>query len=459
MHNMDLFDDPTGHEDGDGKGGSPPPSASLRAKVEALVGELRDKKIQGLSSKAKADPEKIRAIEARYHPDTWVRQVTATIAAGNLKQASHVVKLVHTGARGTNILVTPETLPERDLVGTHSLGPSFTPDITVNSSANLPGRDLLRIEHHGRTLLELAQAEDPELIDVLSEDEAEGREMAKALAQYAQQARPLRADPRLRQVFWLVGDDPARDRDFHLLVPLYSSSMAAHLYRVVQEARWSEPAQAARNARKANKSHPQGVTEFPNLARLTIGGANKQNVSQGNAQRRGVNYLLDARPPEWRQQAIQPPLGARSFFSLPSHRRQTYGLVNALTTFLLKDPTPNRFTHRRIDGLVEALIDHFLISASAVKSIPGGWSADERCRLSSAQQAWLDPEAVQERGPEASGAVLPGWQDEVAADFGAWLNREVLRLCKRQKRDLALGDKQAREWTRRFGDQLSWLEG
>ncbi|WP_404299102.1 type I-F CRISPR-associated protein Csy1 [Halomonas sp.] len=461
MHNMDLFDEPPDPDKGSGdeQGGFLPPSDSLRAKVEALVSELRDKKLQSLSAKDRADPEKTRSIEARYHPDTWVRWVTATIAAGNLKQASHVAKLIHTGAKGTNILATPETLPDRDLVGTHSLGSAFLPDITVNSSANLPGRDLLRIEHHKRTLLELAQAEDPELIEVLSEDETEGREMAKALAQYAQQTSPRRADPRLRQVYWLVGDDPASDSHFHLLVPLYSSSLAAHFYRVIQDSRWSESAQAARNARKTNKAHPQGVTEFPNLARLTIGGANKQNVSQGNAERRGINYLLDARAPQWHQQEVRPPLGSRSFFSLTSHRRQTYGLVNALTTFLLSDPATNRFTRRRIDGMVDSLIDHFLVSASAVKSLPGGWSTDERCRIPLAQRAWLDPETVAEGEPKASVDTLPWWQDEVAADFGAWLNREVLRLCKRQKRDLALGDEQAREWARRFGDQLSWLEG
>ncbi|MCV5473018.1 type I-F CRISPR-associated protein Csy1, partial [Escherichia coli] len=89
------------------------------------------------------------------------------------------------------------------------------------------------------------------------------------------------------------------DDGYHLLCPLFSSSLAQVMYEKLTAMRFSEESKAIRDAHKAGKWHSQPDIRFPNLAEMHYGGGNQQNISLLNIARVGRVWLLPSMPPTW----------------------------------------------------------------------------------------------------------------------------------------------------------------
>lgn len=422
--------------------------AALRAVVADFLKNRLDDKLEKIKDDDEAAPVKRAELHHTFNAENWL-----TSAAKRVKQiqlVTHVLKATHPDPKidqATNLYVPPRNLAAHALVGSHVLGESFDDDVTGNAAA-LDVYGFLTQEFQGATLLELMRVEDNDLAQALS---SQPEQAAAWMQTFAGIELPRCAKPTshtlAKQLYWLTGNNPHDDASYHLLAPLYASSLAHRVYQTVQDDRFSEEAKTARDAKKAGTFSERPVREYPQLAVQQLGGTKPQNISQLNSERRGNNFLLASLPPIWRTEELKPLLNTESMFPRYSRRPEVRPLLKAMLAFLKSDLARNVETRaRRAEG-VNALIDEFLQLSAELRSLPPGWSQTPDCRLGSAQKHWLDPDGVA-LACGASGQPLPtDTAEQISAAFANWLNAQL-------RNPLPMGDPEFLEWRQQMHEQI-----
>ncbi len=418
-------------------------SQSLRQIMQAFIDERLAAKIKNLSP----DDPKYAELQEQYRFENWVSDAARRV--GQLQVVTHTLKAVHPDAKGTNLFVPPGSLPDKPWIGSHLLTQDYATDVVGNAAA-LDVYKFLQLELDGKNLLDRALENAPALLEALSNDSAQAQSWVESFAAIIQPKESCRTSNKAKQIYWLVGDEPTRDEDFHLLSPLYPSSLAHRIFQRIQHDRFSEQAKAARQARREKKPAETGYSDYPNLVAQKLGGTKPQNISQLNSERGGNNYLLASLPPLWRSREQWLPLKVDSVFPRFMRQERPRWLMDNMKAFLATDPPANVHTRNRVDGLVNALIDELILFTAAMHQLEPGWSADDNCQLVEAEQFWLDPERAELDEDFALRRSSTGWQAEIQSRFANQLNKVLA--------ELPVGDVEHHEWVRRIDRKLDTLE-
>ncbi|GAP37737.1 type I-F CRISPR-associated protein Csy1 [Piscinibacter sakaiensis] len=425
-----------------------PRSGAFRAAIVAFVDARREAKL-------KRD-EKAGTAASRYDPDVWLAD--AARRAPQLQAATHVAKATHPDARGSNLHVAPDKLPQHAEIGSHSLGHAFAEDV-VGAGA-LGVFKFLQLEVEGRRLLDWMLLGDEDLQHALHPDPAVARAWMAAFCALVREAGPPRSHGLAKQVYWLVGDDPSNDDDFHLLQPMFSSSLAQALHASVQEI-FGDDAKAARQAKRDRAPHEGTFFEYRALAMRKLGGSKPQNISQLNSERGGNNLLLASLPPLWRELAGLSMFGQRSAIECLPRLAEVRTLLGRLVT-CLRDAAgktmETRIERERIERALGWQLPVFFEMVQARHE--AGWTRSPLCELPLCEQLWLDPERTElppredslEEDLAFNEAFASGhWADEVAERFSRWLNGSL-----RDHGITAVGDVEFRHWARQALVDVAW---
>lgn len=406
---------------------------TIRALIEAFLKERFETKAEKL---AEDDPKR-EALAEQFELEAWVDNAARRVS--QLQVVTHSLKPIHPDAKGTNLYVPPETLTNHGLVGSHALPEVFQADVVGNAAA-LDVYKFLKLEHDGKSLLERVLEGDIELANALSQDPAQAKEWMRAFAAITEPRGEASSHANAKQLYWLAkGDDPADDQSFHLLAPLYATSLTHRVFQTINEDRFGEPAKLAREARRKNLASETGYRDYPNLAVQKLGGTKPQNISQLNSERGGNNYLLASLPPNWVSREVRVPLGTDSVFPRFGRRREVRQLVSDLRRFLESNPGQNYETRDLRDDLNAALMDELMVFSMELHRLPPGWSGDSKCRLAVEEAYWLDPGRAMEDETFRQAREEADWPSEVRKRFANWLNRQL-------GRKLPMGDTEHRRW-------------
>ena len=234
--------------------------------------------------------------------------------------------------------------------------------------------------------------------------------------------------------------------DYHLLAPLFPTSLVHAVYTHLQESRFSDAVKQARQAHKEEKAHPNGYREYPHLAMQKFGGTKPQNVSQLNSERRGENWLLPSLPPVWLNEVARPPLGIPTIFERWfGARPEVRKLTKILAHFLASTSYNNQNIRNTRTKLVEGLSDALWQCAAEIQELPSGWSAIPECKLDQNEALWLDPKRTEDDEAFAIQRDRGDWQVAIASRFGNWLNGQLIYHSKSDN-PLPLGSAEHREW-------------
>ena len=411
----------------------------FRAAIDAFIQE----RLQAKLDKLKPDDETQRAeLITQYQRDAWLQNAAKRVQ--QIQAVTHSLKPIHPDARGTNLYVQPSTLASLSELGSHALGANMTPDV-VGNAASLDVYKLLKLEVAGISLLAALQANQPEALQGLHADPQQAQALCDAfVGLILAREGGASSHARAKQLYWLAGNDPCDDGAYHLLAPLYATSLAHAVYAPLQDARFGEANKAARQARRDGKAHEGVYYEYRDLAVQKMGGTKPQNVSQLNSERGGTNYLLSSLPPPaWKNTQRYLPLHANSVFERAfGARRAVRGAIKALLAFLLTDPPANHPTRLRVDDYLDALVDELVIYAGEMQSQPAGWTLDERYdELVLPEKLWLDPLRAEmpDETDFAKEWLWMDWPVEVGKRFARWLNAQL-------QGKLSVGDAEMREW-------------
>ncbi|HSH48566.1 MAG TPA: type I-F CRISPR-associated protein Csy1 [Halomonas sp.] len=417
-----------------------------KEEIQQIIQAFIDERLAVRLEKLTADDPKREALAEQFAFENWVGDAARRVS--QLQVVTHALKATHPDAKGSSRYVEPAALPEVSLIGSHVLPDDFSGDVVGNAAA-LDVYKFLQLLHEGKSLLELALEGDTAFSAALSDNPEQASKWAQAFASITRPKEGEASHSLAKQLYWLVGDDPTDNEEFHLLAPLYATSLAHQVFRRVNVDRFGEDAKAARQARRENKPLDLGYRDYPGLAVQKLGGTKPQNISQLNSERGGNNYLLASLPPKWKSQGIKPPLHTESVFKRFGRRREARWLASDLLRFLKTDPPENRDTRDRIDSYIAALIDELVLFASEFQVLEPGWSADSACRLSLEQQLWLDPWRSEEDAEFAQQREQEDWAESIRTTFARWLNGWL--------KPLGAGDDEHREWQARLKRQLDIL--
>jgi len=416
--------------------------------LRALIADFLKKRLDDKLDKIPNDDQKRAYLQQQFTPETWLEDAARRVK--QIQAVTHSLKPIHPDAKGSNLYCQPQAQSSHPVVGSHCLGEEFEGDVVGNAAA-LDVYKLLKLEHQGRSLLALALDRDVDLAAALSNEPAQAGEWIDAFAGLIEARGRISSHTLAKQLYWLTGDDPHDNASFHLLAPLYASSLAHRVYQVVQDDRFSEEAKAARDARKENGYSERPVREYPQLAIQKLGGTKPQNISQLNSERRGDNFLFASLPPAWRSFDVKALLGIDSMFKPYGRLPEVKEILKVLLAFLKSDPVRNLETRTRCAEWVDGLIDEFLQFSTELQSLPFGWSQEPGCRLSNAEKHWLDPEGA-EQALTSDGLPLPSdTAERVSMLFANWLNGQL-------RDSLPMGDPEFLEWRNRMYEQIKAQE-
>jgi len=425
-------------------------SARFRSAIAAFIEARREAKLKGKEDDADG--------ASKYDYETWLAD--AARRAVQIQAVTHVLKATHPDARGSSLHCAPHTLPQHADIGTHVLGDGYAEDVVGNAAA-LDVYKFLKIEVDGRRLLDWMRDGDSDLRDALHRDSKVAEAWMQAFGALVRGEGQFTSHELAKQVYWLVGEDAADDTQYHLLQPLFSSSLAHAVHADIQEVRFGESSKLARQAFLAQEAHEGEYREYRGLVARKLGGTKPQNISQLNSERGGVNYLLASLPPRWKRENTPGLLGVESVFEQFVWFEGVRSLVKKLSDFLLSDPDGNMETRTRREEIEQALALRLSAFAASIQArFQPGWTRDPECRLPQCEQLWLDPERTElplrdgcEQEDDAFNAAYTfgRWPDEVAGRFANWLNGQL-----RDAGLVTVGDAEYRHWAKQVLIDAAW---
>lgn len=415
----------------------------FRHTITTFIDERRDTKLKGL------DGEAATQVAAKYDYHTWIADAARRV--GQIQAVTHVLKATHPDARGSSLHVAPASLPLRDEIGTHSLGADYADDIVGNAAA-LDVYKFLKLEVEGRKLLDWLQDGDADLLTAFHDDQALAREWADAFKGLVRTSDVLASHAMAKQVYWCVSGEPGDDAGFHLLQPLFSSSLAHAVHQEINDARFGDDNKAVRQARRDKVAHDAPYRDYRNLVTRKLGGTKPQNISQLNSERGGVNYLLASLPPQWGQDRPKQFLFIDSVLGRFRRFEGVNDLIDALLALLKSNPPPTMETRIKRERIERALGESLAAFGLASRELfQPGWTRDANCRLPLCEQLWFDPERTElPPRPDHLDTDLAfneafewkDWPDEVAHRFGNWLNAIL------SEQGLPVGDAEHAYWAK-----------
>lgn len=423
-------------------------AAQYRIEIERFLSERLTTKLAKL---ADDDPKRDQEI-AKHQREAWIESAAAR--AKHLHAVTHVAKATHSSAKGsTNEHCPPESLIARDEVGTHAIGSEFRLDVAVDDAKHLDLYGFLALAVDGVSILNGLSTQDATVTVAFADDRVRAEQLAEELRRVFLKG-DFASHPLMKQVFWPVEDSAATENQYHLLAPLFASSLAQVVHERINDVRYSEQAKAARKARWAQAAHPHGYADYVHLAVRKLGGTKPQNISQLNSERGGVNYLLGSLPPEWKSRDVAEPWNLDSVFGRFGRRADVRQLLLELRRFLKTDPPENAETRNRVDVYVDALIDALVGFAAQIQAaLTTGWTADPRCKLVRCEQLWLDPRRAQSSQsadqPFRTDWDWMDWPQEIGERFGNWLNTQL-------EKNLPVGSAEKKYWARQLLADGEW---
>lgn len=416
--------------------------SGLSAQIAEYIARRAEAKLEKFdkeSAKQDAEPGSGRQeLADRYEPAIWLTD--AAKRAKQIQMVTHALKHSHPDARGSSLYAPGDSTQAGETgkgayLSTASLG---TPVIdAVGNAAALDVAALLQLTYDGKTLISHIEQGDSSPLRPFARSEEQLSEWLTGFRMVLE-GDEASSHKYAKQLYFPVGSS-----DYHLLAPLYSSSLAHAVNSRIAASRYPDEAKEARKAKREGRYHAEPVVDYPDTAIRSFGGTKPQNVSQLNSSQGGKAFLISAAPPEWSALA-KPPLGSKTVFSRYHFGWRAGREVRLLKQYLESIPEnrKNKQIRDHRDDYVEQIIDNLVLYVAGIHnlSVEAGWSASPECKLSRSEQLWLDPKRIDTDEAFALERERGDWRGEVADSFARWLNNRL----KSDK--LMMGDEEHGEW-------------
>jgi len=328
---------------------------------------------------------------------------SASARAKQIQFATHIAKFTNSDTKSTNVFL--ENTEQIPYVCTMEFSDI---DVTGNAAA-LDVAKLLLLSDGKITLLEEISREESSSLEPFAENDDQLKNWMAGFTRALEKRDPA-SHNLSKQIFFPVNGD------YHLLSPLYPSTLAKHLHSKVNEDLYSNQAKEARECKKKKLPSSYAVTSYPGLCIQKHGGSKPQNVSLLNSAMGGRAYLYRSLPPECKT-LKKPPQKPNDFWYEFDSRsfRVMIELVNYLKTVEQKDS--NLKIRNQVKYYIEQIVDILIIYSAEVQKFKPGWSNDSK--IPQSEKLWLDPHNEELLEQRKNG----DWMEEIASQFARKISR------------------------------------
>lgn len=352
----------------------------------------------------------------------WLNRWTSK--ASDISFATHVGKLTHSSSKSSSILDT-STEQDDHYLTTNRLA-SIDIDTASSNAASLPIADILKLTVNGVSVLDCLKMGYRSLFKKITADDAVVDEWCYQLKQSY--------DSTQKQSYFLSKQIyfPTHDRQYHLLMPLTSSSLV-HALHFEHKKYWGDAQKNARSQEDNKKYSSTTVIKYPSKAILNITSNLKahSNVSPLNKERQGKVYLLSAMPPQWKSRISSYAKKTSIFdktlaFELKEEINdlRNYLLLIKNKSLSISEPKRNAAVMKKLQTISSQFFN-YLESINANETSEG-WSMGSK--LPPEEQLAFEPWRVDEVAKALKINNL--WQKTLSQNYGRWLNRQLSQKTK-----------------------------
>ncbi len=376
-------------------------------------------------------------------PDWLTECANKAVAVGKpMMKVSHPAKFSHGMIPYGGLHVNADlSNPDNRYISTASLDSNYFDIAMSNGNLVTHGR-FLHTQIDGVTIYEKLEHNDDDWLSEFSNDKQQVEIWATGLKQWLGAAK-FTETSRLKQNYF-----PTSDGNYHLISPLFSSSICQAIY---EKTRFNKENAERKKARKAGQYAEGETVDFPNMGVIKFGGSQPQNISIGNFERHGEAHLFSCSPPHW-QSDLKPPLNAESLYQGEFDSR-VWRRTKALQRYLaeLHGQKGNMKIREHVKHSVNEIIDELLGYVAQVQSLNNmsGWTKNAT-QLRPSHKLWLDPFRDDQHFQELRRAG--DWQDDVCKDFGEWLNSKL------EHKKMAFEKIESKHWAKLLKQQLRGFE-
>lgn len=259
-------------------------SSFLSQKMTKTIEEKQKKE------KDKFTEEKAQEIRDKYEPTQWLNYICENIDKVFLN-VSHIAKLTHSSSQASNL---KDNIPQNQylyLITTQTANANVL-DRGYADAKYAPIAEFLTypVENSNKQLGEFL-CENEQCFAKISDNQTERQAWCDAIKN-AYTPKNISSHTLAKQIYVPINDEC----EYHLISPMYSSSLAQHIFDVIDTAHNKE--NPAKIAKENNQYHQDESIRFPNMATLGVTKSNHQNASALNGKRRGQLHLFCALPPQ-----------------------------------------------------------------------------------------------------------------------------------------------------------------
>jgi len=350
----------------------------------------------------------------------WLNQWASK--ASDISFATHVGKLTHSSSKSSSILDT-STGQDDHYLTTNRLN-NLEVDTASSNAASLPIADILKLTVNNISVLDCLKIGHYSLFKKFTDDDAVVDKWCDQLKQSY--------DSTQKQSYFLSKQTyfPTQDRQYHLLMPLTSSSLV-HALHLEHKRYWGEEQEAVRSQR-SNKKYSATVTcTYPNKAYLHVTGSNHSNASSLNGKRGGRISLLPSMPPQWKSRIASYANKASIFdktlaFELKEeiNNLRNYLLLIKNKSLSISEPKRNAAVMNKLQAISSQFFNYMeTINANEARE---GWTVNGKLPLEQqlAFEPWREDEAVKAL------KISKLWQESFSQTYGRWLNQQLSQKGK-----------------------------
>jgi len=403
--------------------------------------------------KEKNDKELKKLVEARDKkqkeliklrkeaPSTEIRDWLEANAkkTGSIMKATHVLKFSHTSSDPEGIYLEGKSTDT--VLSTSSLKKTIIPDLAHSDGALISVSRFLHLEFKSDRIIDLILAKKYDFLKGFVKNKSQLNSWKNGFSKLVQETRKIQTTDKAKQIYFPLDEskkyERLEDRPYHLIIPLFPSSLSENLYQYIDNLKYSENQKKIKEQKRPKeegvspKFHQSPLISLSNIGIQNYGGKYPRNVSMLNANRQGKAYLFSTQPPTWEKQLKLPIYKESLFDGLSNYQinEDMKYLVEFLQRFKSLDLSykdPKRYVH--LERWIESIIDEVLYYANTIQKLIASWSADENTKLKIEHQYFLDP--YRDDKAFQGKRSTTDWQAIVCDDFASWVNRQLVRADK-----------------------------
>jgi len=337
-------------------------------------------------------------------------------------KATHVLRFSHSSAENSGLILIEKSNDK--LLTTASFNKKLTFDLAHNNGALISISRFLALELSGELIIDLIL---DDRFDFIESYPVKSEVLYRWKAGFSQlvERRTIKSLDKAKQLYFPVDDC---FEQYHLIAPLYSSSMAEEINKAISKVKYGDAQKTVRKELLKGTFSNGIYVKYPSLSVQNFGGAQPQNVSMLNKSRSGKGYLFSTQPPTWQSQ-LKTPVAQKTLFDKGFSSKNIKTDINYLRDFLMrferielsvKDPKRRKW----IESWVGNIIDELLFYVATIHELPAGWSDINDIKLIDEYQYLLDP--YRDNDVFQMARKNNDWQDKVCSDFSHWLNRQLI---------------------------------